>query len=342
MNITFFVGNGFDINLGLNTRYSDFYPYFLDNASHDNMIRQWLSADVSLWADLEERLGQKLEKVVESEKEKFYDDKAELDGLLLDYLEKEQNRVITTNKEQEIADEFARSLKTLYDDLPEVGRNSINSTINVYSNGDFYYCFISFNYTNVLDQIINITRKLKSSITTHRIGVNTKIDSLGDVLHIHGTLDEEMILGVNDVDQVNNDFLKTDSEFLDTFIKRRMNDNIGQRKTEYAQKLIEDSHIIGIFGMSIGYSDKMWWEEILNWLKKSDYNKLIIFYKGYEEKLQRKNPAITIRLNNRIKRDILQKGGADIENPDIEKIKERIFISYNTDIFNFKEILFQS
>lgn len=38
MNITFFIGNGFDINLGLNTTYSSFYPYFIDKARENNMI----------------------------------------------------------------------------------------------------------------------------------------------------------------------------------------------------------------------------------------------------------------------------------------------------------------
>ena len=86
-------------------------------------------------------------------------------------------------------------------------------------------------------------------------------------------------LGVNDVNQINSGFLKNDAEFLDTFIKRRMNNSIGQRKTEHAQKLIEDSHIICIFGMSIGSTDKMWWEEIVKWLNRSDNNKLVIYYK---------------------------------------------------------------
>ena len=30
MNITFLIGNGFDINLGLKTRYTNFYPYYLE------------------------------------------------------------------------------------------------------------------------------------------------------------------------------------------------------------------------------------------------------------------------------------------------------------------------
>ena len=53
MNITFFIGNGFDINLGLNTKYSDFYPYFIEKSTITNMIRAWLQEDELLWSDLE-------------------------------------------------------------------------------------------------------------------------------------------------------------------------------------------------------------------------------------------------------------------------------------------------
>ena len=93
MNITFFIGNGFDINLGLNTKYSDFYPYFIEKSTITNMIRAWLQEDELLWADLEEQLGKELENVEESKREQFYEDKAELDGLLLEYLTQEQGKV---------------------------------------------------------------------------------------------------------------------------------------------------------------------------------------------------------------------------------------------------------
>lgn len=338
MNITFFIGNGFDINLGLKTRYSDFYPYFVNKSTESNMIKAWLTKDELLWADLEEQLGKKICDVEESQKEKFYEDKAELDELLLEYLEQEQEKILTQNCEKKIADEFARSLMTFYSNLSEADRASIASTCNLYRSEEFKYCFICFNYTNALDQIVNITRRLRSPITTHPGNGSARNNSLDKVLHIHGTLNEEMILGVNDINQVNNNFFKNDEEFLDTFIKRRMNDGIGQRKTEHAKELIEDSHIICIFGMSIGNTDKMWWEEIVHWLKKSEYNKLIIFYKGYSDELNKKLPAKTIRLNNRLKRKLLEKGGMDINDPDIEKVKRKIFISYNANIFNFKEM----
>ena len=36
MNIVYLIGNGFDINLGLNTRYCDFYKYYLESQQSDN------------------------------------------------------------------------------------------------------------------------------------------------------------------------------------------------------------------------------------------------------------------------------------------------------------------
>ncbi len=337
MNITFFIGNGFDINLGLKTRYENFYPYFIEKSSETNMIRAWLEKDELLWADLEAKLGEKLENVKENERDKFYQDKAELDQLLLAYLEQEQGRISMQNKEQEIADVFAKSLNEYHKELKAVEQASITSTYNTYSRDDFRYCFICFNYTDTLDQIVNITRKLKSPIATHQYYGNNKNHFLGTVLHVHGTLNEEMILGVNDEEQVNNVSLRADEEFLDTFIKRRMNDGIGQGKTERAQELMDESHVICIFGMSLGGTDKMWWEKLIQWLIASKDNKLVIYYKGFEKQLDKRLPANTIRLDRQLKQEVLEKGGADMNNPDIDEIKKRIFISYNANIFNFNE-----
>lgn len=110
--------------------------------------------------------------------------------------------------------------------MSEVGRSSIESTYNVYNNEEFRYCFIRFNYTNIPDQIVNITHKWKLPISTHQGGGLIILNSLGKIAHIHGTLDHEMILGVNDIEQVNSTFLKNDAEFLDTFIKERVNNSI--------------------------------------------------------------------------------------------------------------------
>lgn len=99
MVITFIIGNGFDIGLGLKTRYNDFYPYFIKNASENNIIKQKLKEDTENkfinWADLEIKLGEITDSYSENQIEKFIKDKIELDELLGNYLmEEEKNFVI--------------------------------------------------------------------------------------------------------------------------------------------------------------------------------------------------------------------------------------------------------
>ena len=40
MEIAYLIGNGFDLNLGLKTRYDDFYDYYIDN--HTTSIKSVL------------------------------------------------------------------------------------------------------------------------------------------------------------------------------------------------------------------------------------------------------------------------------------------------------------
>lgn len=57
MNITFLVGNGFDLNLGLRTSYETFYKYYIKKEPHD-LIAKFIKDDYRLWADLELGLGE--------------------------------------------------------------------------------------------------------------------------------------------------------------------------------------------------------------------------------------------------------------------------------------------
>ena len=61
MNITYIIGNGFDVNLGLKTRYQDFYDYYQNQPSPSEEVKQ-LKAHIDRnkenWADLELALGE--------------------------------------------------------------------------------------------------------------------------------------------------------------------------------------------------------------------------------------------------------------------------------------------
>lgn len=68
MNITYLLGNGFDVNLGLKTRYKDFYTFYcnlpLKEESEAVMeFRKAIEKEHENWSDLEESLGRYTNKI---------------------------------------------------------------------------------------------------------------------------------------------------------------------------------------------------------------------------------------------------------------------------------------
>ncbi len=61
MNILFLIGNGFDINIGLKSKYIDFYKYYNSIKSDNEIItalKESLSINDENWSDLETALGE--------------------------------------------------------------------------------------------------------------------------------------------------------------------------------------------------------------------------------------------------------------------------------------------
>lgn len=61
MKVTFLIGNGFDLNLGLRTTYKSFYENYIQNLSEkikdNNILYSYISKDIEDWVDFETRLG---------------------------------------------------------------------------------------------------------------------------------------------------------------------------------------------------------------------------------------------------------------------------------------------
>ena len=336
MDITFFIGNGFDLNLGLKTRYENFYEYFYMNSSEDNIIKGWINKKERLWSDLEEALGKSLSKIKENDLERFYDDKDAMDDLLIDYLRREQAKY---NYDEEIKKkQLINSLDNFQGNLSKDEKDMIERIKARHGENVIRYNFVSFNYTNCLDKMIDIQKKESNTISAHKYGNNSynTASTLGDVYHIHGTVNEEMILGVNDDSQINNELLRANEEFCNVFIKTQMNQLIGQQKTKDVKKIIFNSKIICLFGISMGKTDKIWWEEIIEWLLQDQENLLVIFWRDYKHLNSNKLPARTIRNNNRVKDKFLKLGNEKFGDDELELVKDRIFVKINDeDIFSF-------
>ena len=116
--ITFLIGNGFDINVGLNTRYSEFCKYYLNKYS-DDMLAKEIQKDYELWSDLEIALGEYTEKVSELNEEKFFESKDVMENALADYLENEMVRIrLTEENANDVVMEFKDSILNFYKGFP--------------------------------------------------------------------------------------------------------------------------------------------------------------------------------------------------------------------------------
>lgn len=62
MKITFFIGNGYDINLGLKTSYPDFLNWYIkqpSKCSEVEVFKNLIRNNIKYWSDLEKHLVKK-------------------------------------------------------------------------------------------------------------------------------------------------------------------------------------------------------------------------------------------------------------------------------------------
>jgi hypothetical protein len=89
-----------------------------------------------------------------------------------------------------------------------------------------------------------------------------------------------MVFGVNDKSQIAKlDIFDCEDGDLyeDLLIKQQANREYQENADEKAKKLLNDSQILYIYGMSIGATDKLWWERVCAWLAGNS-DRHIIFH----------------------------------------------------------------
>ena len=337
MNITFIIGNGFDLNLGLETSYEKFYDYFIPKASEDNTIKNWIIDDhnIKLWSDYERRLGEKTTDLSRSDVAKFIKDKEEADTLLTTYISEQQARM-TKEQIDSFQSSFLTSLLEFYVGYSERDKRKITSLFEAHNKESHKYSIIDFNYSNVVDRVFNTNQK--TPFHTRKLGNVVYHDNAVELLHIHGSTKQGLITGVNDATQILNAELQDDPVFLDSFVKERMNQVVGQNNTNKAQRIINESDIIVVYGMSRGITDKLWWSCILNWCIKNPQCVLVLYIYVYgpeKDMLSRLVPSALVRKNNELFDELVINGFTT--EADLEKCKDRIVLCYQNNIFGLKK-----
>ena len=278
MNITFLIGNGFDINLGLATTYSQFVKSYCKIQDQDSLIIQYfkrhiIKPNLPLWSNAELAFGKHTELIPDSfTVEAFCNCHSDFCISLAKYLTQEQKKlVLNQDNNRIIGESFSKAINNPTKGFRTVPKNNIQSAIS--SNTDIVFNFIDFNYTDTLDRICSTTD------IAYGWGKNGHyLNRMGKIIHAHGTVDKDMVLGVHDETQIANSacFQAYDEYYLAQLIKSRT-DSINEENTyQQALHMLNVSDLIYIYGMSLGETDKFWWEKICGLLKDRKALRVII------------------------------------------------------------------
>lgn len=322
MNVTFLIGNGFDLGVGLKTKYSDFYKSYINDKTKGDLLVSNIQKDYETWSDLETALGKCLKDIDYKDRDVFLESKYNLEIALAEYLEKQESLIDYNLHKENIMESMSKTLNNFLDNLPRTEKEKVMNTIRRL-NDTLHFHFITFNYTKVLDKCIDFIKSNNKLLEPYYGDKNTLI---GSVYHIHGLTDSEMILGINDESQINNPELSKDPEFNDMMIKSNLNSGIAQDKVRIVEDIINSSDVIVIYGMSMGITDNHWWKFLANWLQAANY-RIIIVCTYEEEDNQRKNPYRTINAKKKIVKMFSER--AQISEHIQDQLKQQIIVVRN-------------
>lgn len=331
MNVTFFIGNGFDLNLKMETDYKKFYKYVIKKELNNELVKS-IKENYELWADLELGLGGHLKNVKTAEEiEQFLNNKENIEKHLIDYLKLENDRFEIVD-EKILGESFRNGVVNFYKTFSKEEIQHYQKITN--DNIVINYRFINFNYTDTLDRIIAASKKSCVPFSTHTYRGSTNQDNVFMPLHIHGTLsDGAMILALNDVSQIDNDELRKNPKLTRFIVKTILNDELGNFKNRDAQSLIDESVYICVFGMSIGDTDNIWWQKIVAWLLKNSDRRVVLFVK--DDTIVSGSATANLRYNLNKSEDFL-KHDINLSNEEYEKLASRFIIVKNSNIFDLE------
>lgn len=268
MNILYIIGNGLDIAHHMKTSYQDFFQYYLSLSTDDKdilaMKKDIESHRYETWADLE--IGMGLYSSNCSEKEVFLKCLDDIKTHLKEYLSKESMKIPNYT----VSSRSGFINPGLFLD-PEP-RDTYDRWIRGFQPG-VVIDVMTFNYTSTLEYLLGF----KGSPIG--LGVTTQLRS---ILHVHGTLENMMVMGVNDSSQVSHPVFKTDSDVMEDFVKPEYNDACMNNKNSICEMLINNADMIVFYGTSLGKSDEKWWKLIGKRMGADKYPLLV--YLPYDEK----------------------------------------------------------
>lgn len=331
MEITFLIGNGFDIGLGMKTQYAQFIPCYIQNGKDKKKVLKDFSEDLGdnadKWSYFEKQIGEYTLKFSKENKQDLIEQIEDFEKEFVAYLLNEE-RKLELDDSGKIGQFFQEKILKFYETLHPESITTIKEVFNTYKASGHNYNFVSFNYTQALDKCLEKIPNKK--INTRKISNTIYTDTVGGIIHVHGLCNQFPLMGLNDVEQIKNPELAKDSAFVKYLIKPSLNELHRMGNASTASKMIDRSRIICIYGMSLGETDLLWWKKLILWLNGAKDRHLIIF--EHDDHFSRSTQFGWIRkMDSLIDKLQLYSKNTGIK---VELLRDRIHLSLE-DIFEF-------
>ena len=338
MNITFLLGNGFDKALGLNTGYSDFYKWYLEqpvDEKKDHIVKfkkeikdyvDKVPDSKGYWSDAEIALGQYTAEFEEDQVELFlecYDDFCEN---LRKYLLIEDTR-LTSEIASNMIDCVAEQIGHYYQEVDPIDQDVFEKIHKDNRDSGNYVNFVCFNYTSSIDKVFD-GLKGKPLLSWKSSDNTTRVLNVRRLVHAHGFLDKFPIVGVCKPENIANKAFLENPLFKITMLKSQALTFSGELWRSDVQIVIAQSRVICVYGMSLGETDSDYWDILMKWLKEENSRHLIVFWRNSKAK----NLNVSVRGKFAEYRKVYHKllSASELTADEFEKFTERIHIVLNS------------
>lgn len=324
MNITFLIGNGFDLQCGMKTRYSDVYEEYQKlNTPLSIKLCEHFASDKENWSDFEDGIVTNA---------KSFSDIGELRACVEDfeefiqnYIQKEDSRIWSQFEEVDFDNEFSRSINSFYEQLTLSRMRSLQFSLD--SNP---VCnFITLNYTDLLEKLI------RNSIQSAPFDdANDMLGSFvfGKIEYPHGKCSTNIIVGAGSKEQFSAEGINLNELEARALVKPLLINAFDNFSLEQSLDVLKATDILCVFGASLGKSDVFWRDKIVMWLLESPKHQLIKCYKNGEKKRPRVASQI-IDAEDAAVFDFINSLGLSSE--VCEKIKKQVHVPLGGNLFNF-------
>lgn len=264
MTITYLIGNGFDIGLGLRTSYQSFLEWYLQqttNSREEEWLKEQMKNAPDLWSDAELAFGKLPFSDMNGDAlgtfERCYD---LFTGAFYKYIKGENDRLLVpSDLQQDIASRFLKNVLGMDSWMMESCANDFQSRMK---NDSVTLQFVSFNYTDALEKILGMKMGEAHEFTIEKTKGREMKVFVGDIVHAHGTLTDNYVFGVDEPKQIADEKVRASCGRKGGLLKALSAEKVGLQDRKRALSKLTNSEMIVTYGLSFGETDHSWWDAV--------------------------------------------------------------------------------